>query len=84
MHERDGEHSAVVCMLVYVRPSAASASMFGVRDRAAVAAEVAEAGVVEDDEEHVRGVLGGRFGAGQAGVDSSAVRAITPGNVAPG
>ena len=27
---------------------------------------------------------GGRFSAGQAGVDSSAVRAITPGNVVPG
>ena len=30
MHERDGEHSAVVCMFVYSRPPAASASKFGV------------------------------------------------------
>ena len=29
-HDRDGEHSAVVCMLLYRRPLLASASMFGV------------------------------------------------------
>jgi hypothetical protein len=30
MHDREGEHSAVVCMLVYSSPPAASASRFGV------------------------------------------------------
>ena len=30
MQERDGEHSAVVCMLVYRRPFFASASRLGV------------------------------------------------------
>lgn len=30
MQERLGEHSAVVCMLLYRRPSAAIASRFGV------------------------------------------------------
>jgi hypothetical protein len=29
-HDRDGEHSTVVCMLVYSRPPAASASRFSV------------------------------------------------------
>ncbi len=29
-HDRDGEQSAVVCMLLKSRPSAARASMFGV------------------------------------------------------
>jgi hypothetical protein len=30
MHDRDGEHSAVVCMFAYSSPPAASASRFGV------------------------------------------------------
>jgi hypothetical protein len=30
MHERLGEHNAVVCMLLYRRPFAASASKLGV------------------------------------------------------
>jgi hypothetical protein len=30
MYDRDGEHSAVVCMLVYSNPPAASASRWGV------------------------------------------------------
>ena len=30
MHDRLGEHSAVVCMLLYRSPSAANASKFGV------------------------------------------------------
>ena len=30
-HERDGEHSAVVCMFVYSRPPLARRSRFGVR-----------------------------------------------------
>jgi hypothetical protein len=30
MHERDGEHSAVVCMLLKRSPSAARSSMLGV------------------------------------------------------
>jgi hypothetical protein len=30
MHERLGEHNAVVCMLLYRRPLAASASKLGV------------------------------------------------------
>jgi hypothetical protein len=30
MQERDGEQSAVVCMFVYSKPSAARLSMFGV------------------------------------------------------
>jgi hypothetical protein len=30
MHDRDGEHSAVVCMFVYSSPPAASVSRFGV------------------------------------------------------
>jgi len=30
MHDRDGEHSAVVCILVYSSPPAASVSRFGV------------------------------------------------------
>jgi hypothetical protein len=30
LHERDGEHSAVVCMFVYRRPPAAKLSKFGV------------------------------------------------------
>jgi len=30
MHERLGEHNAVVCMLLFRRPSAAIASKFGV------------------------------------------------------
>jgi len=30
MHERDGEHSAVVCMFVYSSPPSASASKLGV------------------------------------------------------
>jgi hypothetical protein len=29
-HERDGEHNAVVCMLLYSNPPAANASKFGV------------------------------------------------------
>ena len=53
------------------------------RDRAAVAAEVAEPGVVEDDEQHVRRALRRRIGAGHAGLDSSVVRPMTPGNAAP-
>jgi hypothetical protein len=31
MQERDGEHNAVVCMLLNNKPSAARASMLGVR-----------------------------------------------------
>ena len=30
MHERDGEHSAVVCMFVYRKPFSASRSRLGV------------------------------------------------------
>jgi hypothetical protein len=30
MHDRDGEHNAVVCMFVYNSPPSASASRFGV------------------------------------------------------
>ena len=54
------------------------------RDRAAVTAQLAEPRVIQHDEQHVRRALAGPHRAGQAGVDSSAVRPITPGNAAPG
>ena len=52
-------------------------------DRAAVTAQLAEPRVIQHDEQHIRRALAGPHRAGQAGVDSSAVRPITPGNAAP-
>ena len=52
-------------------------------DRAAEAAQVPEAGVVEDDEKNVRRPSFARLGSGQAGDETSAVRPMTPGNVVP-
>ena len=53
-------------------------------DRAAVAAEMPEAGVVEHDEQHVRRACFARLGAGHAGCETSKVRPMTPGNAVPG
>ena len=53
-------------------------------DRAAVTAQLAEPRVIQHDEQHIRRTLAGPHRAGHAGMDSSAVRPITPGNAAPG
>jgi hypothetical protein len=49
------------------------------RDRAAITAQLPKTGVIQHDYQHVRGP-----GRGHAGLDSSAVRPITPGNAIPG
>ena len=70
--QRSGVHVGVG------QPSAASASIFGCGNRAAVTAEVPIAGVVEDDEHDV-GESSGAAGPATLASDSSAVRAMTPG-----
>ena len=72
---RDGEHSAVVWKLARRTPAAASPSMTGRGDGGAVAAELGEPHVVEDDQHHV-----GRPPAG--GGSPAATRA--PNRASPG
>src|SRR4029450_8913558 len=65
MHDREGEHSAVVCMLVYSSPPVARASGVGVGagcrrgDGAAVAAQLPKPGVIQHDKHHVGGISHG-------------------------
>ena len=53
MQEREGEQSAVVCMLLNSRPFGGERVDVRRGDRAAVAAHLAEAGVVLHDEQDV-------------------------------
>src|ERR1700733_4850214 len=84
MHDRDGEHSAVVCMLEYNRPPAASASRFGV----AIGLPKQPSCPYPTSSSTMNSTFGepasARSGRGQAGLDSSVVRPITPGNAVPG
>src|ERR1700733_3377660 len=84
MHDRDGEHSAVVCMLEYNRPPAASASRFGV----AIGLPKQPSCPYPTSSSTMNSTFGepasARSGRGHAGLDSSVVRPITPGNAVPG
>ena len=62
MHERLGEQSAVVCMLLYRRPLLAIRSKFGVAIGLPKHAQVPEPSVIEHDEDHVRRALCGADG----------------------
>src|SRR5882724_6425360 len=84
MHERDGEQSAVVCMLVYSRPFCASLLMFGV-----LIGEPKQPSwpkpVSSITMKSTFGAPGfARIGAGHAGSEFSMVRPMTPGKAVPG
>src|SRR6185436_3231672 len=84
MHDRLGEQSAVVCMLLKRRPPAASLSRFGVR-----MGEPKQLRCPNPvSSRTMNSTLGdpgfARSGRGHAGDDSPIVRPITPGNALPG
>ncbi len=79
MHERLGEHSAVVCMLLYRRPFEASASRFGVSIGLPKQPSWPKPVSSSTMNNTFGAPLAARFGTGHAGLDSSAVRPATPG-----
>ena len=84
MHERDGEQSAVVCMLLKRNPSAASASKLGVLIGLPKHPRCPNP-VSSSTMKRTFGAPGLACGvAGQAGLETSKVRPITPGKAWPG
>ena len=64
MHDRLGEHNAVVCMFAYRRPLAATTVDVRCLNQSAEAGELSVADVVEHDEQHVRRSFAGPLWSG--------------------
>ncbi len=75
MHERLGEHNAVVCMLLYRRPLAAIASKFGVAIGLPKQPRLPNPVSSRTTNTTFGASARALTGAGQAALDSSAVRA---------
>src|SRR3954447_15269092 len=84
MQDRLGEHSAVVCMLLYRRPRSARRSRFGVAIGLPKQPSCPNPVSSSTTKRTLGEPLRARTEAGHAGEDSSAVRARTPGKTAPG
>src|ERR1700722_4774606 len=83
MHERDGEQSAVVCMLLYKRPSPARRSILGVSHGPPKQPICPKPTSSRTMNNTFGGPALDRSGCGQAGLDVSYVRPITPVKAVP-